>query len=96
MTLGCPGFARWWNDHRELRRTHGAKAYRHPVEANVNEYQAYEGQLDGSTVAWGPVHDPDHEAAHADFSFEVTDPRYLAHMGTHASFETAFTGHLSR
>jgi transcriptional regulator with XRE-family HTH domain len=31
LTLGCPEFSAWWNDHEVLRRTHGLKSYRHPV-----------------------------------------------------------------
>ncbi|WP_159775315.1 helix-turn-helix transcriptional regulator [Streptomyces sp. HM190] len=30
LTLSCPEFSGWWNDHRVLRRTHGVKRYRHP------------------------------------------------------------------
>lgn len=31
LTLGCPEFSGWWNDHEVLRRTHGVKRYTHPV-----------------------------------------------------------------
>lgn len=41
LTLGCPEFSGWWNDHQVLRRTHGTKAYRHPVAGEI-EF-AYEG-----------------------------------------------------
>ncbi|NJQ00779.1 helix-turn-helix domain-containing protein [Streptomyces zingiberis] len=30
LTLGCPEFTGWWNDHRVLLRTHGTKRYHHP------------------------------------------------------------------
>lgn len=35
LTLGCPEFSGWWNDHQVLRRTHGRKAYRHPVAGEI-------------------------------------------------------------
>ncbi|MFE7389186.1 hypothetical protein [Streptomyces sp. NPDC057582] len=31
LTLHCPEFSTWWNDHRVLRRTHGTKYYHHPL-----------------------------------------------------------------
>ncbi|RRS00473.1 hypothetical protein [Glycomyces terrestris] len=40
--------------------------------------------------------EPEGDGEHAEFTIQVTDPRYLAHMGKHASFETAFTGHVPR
>ncbi|MEU8514581.1 helix-turn-helix transcriptional regulator [Kitasatospora sp. NPDC048722] len=30
LTLRCPEFTTWWNDHKVLRRTHGSKSYVHP------------------------------------------------------------------
>jgi transcriptional regulator with XRE-family HTH domain len=30
LTLRCPEFTGWWNDHKVLRRTHGSKSYVHP------------------------------------------------------------------
>ncbi|MEO3806116.1 helix-turn-helix transcriptional regulator [Nonomuraea sp. B1E8] len=30
LTLRCPEFTTWWNDHRVLRRTYGTKRYHHP------------------------------------------------------------------
>ena len=30
LTLRCPQFSGWWNDHRVLRRTHGIKRHHHP------------------------------------------------------------------
>ncbi|HEY3483523.1 MAG TPA: helix-turn-helix transcriptional regulator [Streptomyces sp.] len=30
LTLRCPEFTGWWNDHKVLRRTHGSKSYLHP------------------------------------------------------------------
>jgi transcriptional regulator with XRE-family HTH domain len=35
LTLGCPEFTAWWNDHHVLRRTHGKKSYRHPVAGEI-------------------------------------------------------------
>ncbi|HEY4024550.1 MAG TPA: helix-turn-helix transcriptional regulator [Pseudonocardiaceae bacterium] len=30
VTLRCPEFSGWWNDHQVLRRTHGTKRHNHP------------------------------------------------------------------
>ncbi|MFC8077632.1 helix-turn-helix transcriptional regulator [Streptomyces sp. NPDC057307] len=49
LTLRCPEFTGWWNDHRVLRRTHGAKHYRHPLV----------GDLHFSYEALQPPGDPD-------------------------------------
>lgn len=49
MTVGCPEFTGWWNDHRVLRRTHGIKRYRHPVV----------GDLEFSYESFEPPGDPD-------------------------------------
>lgn len=35
LMLGCPEFGEWWNDHQVLRRTHGRKAYRHPMVGEI-------------------------------------------------------------
>jgi transcriptional regulator with XRE-family HTH domain len=46
LTLRCPRFTEWWNDHRVLRRTHGAKTYHHPLVGEL--HFAYESlQLPG-------------------------------------------------
>ncbi|MEU4514604.1 helix-turn-helix transcriptional regulator [Nonomuraea wenchangensis] len=36
LTLRCPEFSTWWNDHRVLRRTHGSKHYRHPLVGDLH------------------------------------------------------------
>ncbi|WP_405796323.1 helix-turn-helix transcriptional regulator [Streptomyces sp. NBC_01506] len=36
LTLGCAEFTGWWNDHRVLRRTHGAKHYHHPLVGDLH------------------------------------------------------------
>ncbi|WP_329384054.1 helix-turn-helix transcriptional regulator [Streptomyces sp. NBC_01716] len=36
LTLRCPEFTGWWNDHRVLRRTHGTKHYRHPLVGDLH------------------------------------------------------------
>lgn len=42
LTLGCPEFSGWWNDHDVLRRTHGIKRYRHPVVGDLEfAYEAF-------------------------------------------------------
>ncbi|MCX4530948.1 helix-turn-helix transcriptional regulator [Streptomyces sp. NBC_00841] len=40
LTLRCPEFSTWWNDHRVLRRTHGTKYYHHPLVGDL--YFSYE------------------------------------------------------
>jgi transcriptional regulator with XRE-family HTH domain len=40
LTLKSPEFSTWWNDHRVLRRTHGAKQYHHPLVGDL--YFSYE------------------------------------------------------
>lgn len=41
LTLRCPEFSGWWNDHRVLRRTHGVKHYRHPLVGELHfSYEA--------------------------------------------------------
>lgn len=43
LTLQCPEFTGWWNDHRVLRRTHGAKTYRHPVAGDLEfAYESFQ------------------------------------------------------
>ncbi|MGW3348333.1 helix-turn-helix transcriptional regulator [Nonomuraea rubra] len=41
LTLRSPEFGTWWNDHRVLRRTHGAKHYHHPLVGELHfEYES--------------------------------------------------------
>lgn len=48
LTLKSPEFSGWWNDHRVLRRTHGAKHYHHPLVGDL--HFAYESfQVPGDT-----------------------------------------------
>ncbi|SEN46428.1 helix-turn-helix transcriptional regulator [Actinacidiphila rubida] len=43
LTLQSPEFSRWWNDHRVLRRTHGAKHYVHPVVGEIHfHYESFQ------------------------------------------------------
>lgn len=43
LTLGCPEFSTWWNDHRVLRRTHGAKLYHHPMVGDLHfSYESFQ------------------------------------------------------
>lgn len=42
LTLGCPEFSDWWNDHEVLQRGHGVKAYLHPVVGALEfHYEAF-------------------------------------------------------
>ncbi|MGW7243718.1 helix-turn-helix transcriptional regulator [Streptomyces sp. NPDC054804] len=36
LTLNSPEFSTWWNDHRVLRRTHGAMHYCHPIVGDLH------------------------------------------------------------
>ncbi|MFF7813237.1 helix-turn-helix transcriptional regulator [Streptomyces sp. NPDC007945] len=48
LTLGCPEFSAWWNDHKVLRRTHGAKFYLHPEVGELHfSYESF--QVPGDT-----------------------------------------------
>ncbi|MFF4380276.1 helix-turn-helix domain-containing protein [Kitasatospora sp. NPDC001547] len=48
LTLGCPEFSTWWNDHKVLRRTHGAKHYVHQVAGELHfSYESF--QVPGDT-----------------------------------------------
>lgn len=43
LMLGCEEFTGWWNDHRVLRRTHGAKRYRHPLVGDLDfSYESFQ------------------------------------------------------
>ncbi|UNO41151.1 helix-turn-helix transcriptional regulator [Streptomyces sp. MST-110588] len=47
LTLRCPEFSTWWNDHRVLRRTHGAKHYRHPLVGDLHfAYESFQAPGD--------------------------------------------------
>nr|WP_062341551.1 helix-turn-helix transcriptional regulator [Herbidospora sakaeratensis] len=35
LTARSPEFARWWDDHRVFRRTHGTKRFRHPIAGDL-------------------------------------------------------------
>ncbi len=48
LTLLSPEFSGWWNDHRVLRRTHGAKHYFHPVVGEMHfSYESFQVPGDG-------------------------------------------------
>ncbi|MFB7908553.1 helix-turn-helix transcriptional regulator [Kitasatospora sp. NPDC056076] len=43
LTLQVPEFTGWWNDHRVLRRTHGAKHYHHPLVGDLHfSYESFQ------------------------------------------------------
>ncbi|AJF63391.1 helix-turn-helix transcriptional regulator [Streptomyces vietnamensis] len=48
LTVKSPEFSTWWNDHRVLRRTHGAKHYHHPLAGDLHfSYESF--QVPGDT-----------------------------------------------
>ncbi|OIK07501.1 helix-turn-helix domain-containing protein [Streptomyces monashensis] len=47
LTLACPEFSGWWNDHRVLRRTHGTKTYHHPLVGELTfAYESFQSPGD--------------------------------------------------
>ncbi|MFI7134098.1 helix-turn-helix domain-containing protein [Nonomuraea sp. NPDC050153] len=47
LTLKSPEFSTWWNDHRVLRRTHGAKSYHHPLVGDLHfAYESFQAPGD--------------------------------------------------
>ncbi|MFJ2438864.1 helix-turn-helix transcriptional regulator [Streptomyces sp. NPDC087658] len=43
LTLKSTEFSIWWNDHRVLRRTHGAKSYHHPLVGDLHfAYESFQ------------------------------------------------------
>ncbi|MBE1582394.1 helix-turn-helix transcriptional regulator [Nonomuraea angiospora] len=47
LTLRSPEFSTWWNDHRVLRRTHGAKTYHHPLVGDLHfSYESFQAPGD--------------------------------------------------
>ncbi|MEU6679840.1 helix-turn-helix transcriptional regulator [Streptomyces sp. NPDC046925] len=47
LTLKSPEFTTWWNDHRVLRRTHGAKTYHHPLVGELHfSYESFQAPGD--------------------------------------------------
>jgi transcriptional regulator with XRE-family HTH domain len=42
LTMRCPDFSRWWNEHHVMIRTHGVKRYRHPLVGDLEfHYEAF-------------------------------------------------------
>ncbi|GIG66437.1 helix-turn-helix transcriptional regulator [Phytomonospora endophytica] len=43
FVVTCPEFSGWWNDHRVLRRTHGAKTYHHALVGELEfSYESFQ------------------------------------------------------
>ncbi|MFE3162556.1 helix-turn-helix transcriptional regulator [Streptomyces sp. NPDC059224] len=65
LTLNSTEFSTWWNDHRVLRRTHGAMDYRHPLVGDL--HFSYESmQLPGDENQTLCVHMPEPGSATAE------------------------------
>jgi transcriptional regulator with XRE-family HTH domain len=65
LTVQCPEFTAWWNDHRVLRRTHGAKHYHHPVAGELHfSYESF--QVPGDAEQTLCVYNVDAGSATAD------------------------------
>ncbi|HLU30059.1 MAG TPA: helix-turn-helix transcriptional regulator [Glycomyces sp.] len=42
LTMRCPDFGRWWDEHHVMVRTHGVKRYRHPLVGDLEfHYEAF-------------------------------------------------------
>ncbi|WAZ26241.1 helix-turn-helix transcriptional regulator [Streptomyces cinnabarinus] len=66
LTLQCPEFTTWWNDHRVLRRTHGAKHYHHPLVADLHfSYESFQAPGDAEQTLCVYNVEPGSETAEA-------------------------------
>lgn len=66
LTLQSPEFTGWWNDHRVLRRTHGAKHYRHPLVGDLHfSYEAFQAPGDAEQTLCVYNVEPGSETAQA-------------------------------
>jgi len=66
LTLGCPEFSGWWNDHRVLRRMHGVKHYTHPVVGDLEfAYESFEFPDDPDQTLCVYNVEPDSKSAEA-------------------------------
>ncbi|CCK24975.1 XRE family transcriptional regulator [Streptomyces davaonensis JCM 4913] len=66
LTLKCPEFTTWWNDHKVLRRTHGAKHYHHPLVADLHfSYESFQAPGDAEQTLCVYNVEPGSETAQA-------------------------------
>lgn len=66
LTLLSPEFSGWWNDHRVLRRTHGAKHYFHPAVGEMQfSYESFQVPGDGEQTLCVYNVEPGSETARA-------------------------------
>ncbi|MGW3648260.1 helix-turn-helix transcriptional regulator [Streptomyces sp. NPDC000878] len=66
LTLQSPEFTGWWNDHRVLRRTHGAKHYRHPLVGDLHfSYESFQAPGDAEQTLCVYNVEPGSETAQA-------------------------------
>ncbi|WP_371648694.1 MULTISPECIES: helix-turn-helix transcriptional regulator [unclassified Streptomyces] len=66
LTLQCPEFTGWWNDHRVLRRTHGAKNYHHPLVGGLHfSYESFQAPGDAEQTLCVYNVEPGSETAQA-------------------------------
>lgn len=66
LTLQCPEFTGWWNDHRVLRRTHGAKNYHHPLVGSLRFfYESFQAPGDAEQTLCVYNVEPGSETAQA-------------------------------
>ncbi|MEU6375385.1 helix-turn-helix transcriptional regulator [Streptomyces sp. NPDC046909] len=66
LTLLSPEFSGWWNDHRVLRRTHGAKHYFHPVVGDLHfSYESFQAPGDTEQTLCVYNVEPNSETARA-------------------------------
>ncbi|MEY9861703.1 transcriptional regulator with XRE-family HTH domain [Catenulispora sp. GAS73] len=66
LTVHCPEFTHWWSDHRVLRRTHGAKSYRHPVVGELHfSYESFQVPGDAEQMLCVYTVEPGSDSAQA-------------------------------
>lgn len=66
LTLQSPEFTGWWNDHRVLRRTHGAKHYYHHLVGDLHfSYESFQAPGDAEQTLCVYNVEPGSETAQA-------------------------------
>ncbi|MFF4545128.1 helix-turn-helix domain-containing protein [Streptomyces sp. NPDC001435] len=83
LTLRCPEFTTWWNDHRVLRRTHGTKHHRHPLVGDLHfTYESFQPLGDTDQTLCVYTAEPGSDTAEAlRLLAGRTEPGGAAHNG---------------
>lgn len=96
LTLKSPEFSAWWNDHRVLRRTHGAKHYRHPLVGDLHfVYESLQLPGDDNQTLYVYIPEPGtatEESLRILSSWDAPAPGAARTRGTHEADGAASTG----